>query len=274
METILVATDFSPAANNATDYAAHLARFFSARIVLVNAYPFPPANYEMGFSLPVVSAIKESAEERLEQVKRELCEKHKCDFDITWVAEMGAPFDVIEAVARDQNADLIVMGVVGEAGPIKQSFMGSTALKVARSLKLPSFIIPEHAQYKPVRRISLACDFDHTEDTNLPYVARYFSKIFDAELEIVNVEKPEEEISVEKAKSNFYLEKKLENVNHKTVFITGTSIDKELEQYFATHDTDLVMVQPKKHNVFYYLFHDSITSELAFHLQVPLLAVH
>ena len=36
--TVVVATDFSPAAGAAVDYAADLARHFEARLVLVHAY--------------------------------------------------------------------------------------------------------------------------------------------------------------------------------------------------------------------------------------------
>lgn len=274
METIVVPTDFSPVSNNAADYAAQLARFFSARLVLVNAYPFPPANYEMGFSLPVVSAIRESSEERLEQLKSELHARHGLEFGISWVAEMGAPYDVIDSVSRQENADLIVMGITGEAGALKEHMMGSTAIKVARNIRIPAFIIPGHVKYQPIHKISFACDLDKTEETNLVYVARYFSKIFDAELEIVNVERPEEEITVEKARTNFFVERKLEQVTHRTVFITGKKVGKELEDYFALHQTDVVMLSPKKHGAFYYLFHENVTRELAFHLQVPILAIH
>jgi nucleotide-binding universal stress UspA family protein len=274
MERIIVPTDFSPAANNALNYAAELAKYFSASLVLVNAYPFPPANYEMGFSLPVVTAIKESAEERLHQLRDELQKSHEWKFDIECVAEMGSPYDVIEAVARDQNADLLVMGIVGEAGKIKEHLIGSTAIRVARGFEIPVFIIPEKAHYHRIHKISFACDLDKTEETDLVYIAKYFSKIFDAELEIVNVEKPEEEVTVEKAKTSIFLEKKLEQVNHKTVYITGSSVGKELEDYFTLHQTDVVMLNPKKHNVFYYLFNQSITQELAFHVGLPILAIH
>ena len=38
MKTILLATDFSPSAHWAADYALELARRFAARLVLVHAY--------------------------------------------------------------------------------------------------------------------------------------------------------------------------------------------------------------------------------------------
>lgn len=274
METIIVATDFSAPAANAANYAAELAKYFSAKLVLVNAYPFPPANYEMGFSVPVISAIKDSAEERLENLRRELCEVHEWNFDIESVAEMGAPFDVIEAVAKDQNADLVVMGIVGDAGVLKESLMGSTALKICRGLAIPTFIIPEKAKYHRIHKISFACDLDKTEETDLVYVAKYFSKVFDSELEIVHVERPEEEMSVEKAKTSAYVETKLEDVKHKAVSVTGRNIGQELEEYFAWHQTDVVMLNPKKHDLFHNLFKHSVTKDLVFHMKIPLLAIH
>ena len=274
MERIIVPTDFSPAANNAANYAAELAKYFSASLVLVNAYPFPPANYEMGFSLPMVSALKDSADERLQLLKNELCKNHNWDFDIECVAEMGSPYDVIESVAREKNGDLIVMGIVGEAGIIKQHLIGSTAIKVAKGLSIPTFIIPEKAHYHRLHKISFACDLDKTETTELVYAVKYFSKVFDAELEIVNVEKPEEEVSLEKSKNSVFVEKKLESVNHRTVYITGKDVGHELEDYFDLHPTDAVMLNPRKHNVFYNLFHESVTKELVFHMHLPILAIH
>lgn len=42
MKTILVATDFSAAAHNASLYAVELARAFNARIILFNAFQQAP----------------------------------------------------------------------------------------------------------------------------------------------------------------------------------------------------------------------------------------
>jgi len=42
MKRILVPTDFSPAAENATAYAAQLARQIEASLVLLHVYQLPP----------------------------------------------------------------------------------------------------------------------------------------------------------------------------------------------------------------------------------------
>lgn len=249
METILVPTDFSPAAENAANYAAELAKFFDAKMTLINAYSMPPVNYEAGFAVELLSAVQEGSKKQLEDLKKQLLAKNPY-LNIECVSSMGFPVDVINGVVQSSGADLIVMGITGEAGKIKEHVIGSSAVKVARSSEVPTFIIPENVKYHRIRHISFACDMDKTEETVLVYIAKYFSKMFDADLEIVNVERPQDEVSAAKANTSVFIEKKLETINHKTVFVTESKVAKGLEEYFKGYPTDVIMVNPKKHNVF------------------------
>ncbi|MGZ3862195.1 MAG: universal stress protein [Bacteroidia bacterium] len=272
METILVATDFSPSADNAANYAAELAKFFDAKLVIVNAYSMPPVNYEAGFSVELLSAVQEGSKKQLEDLKKQLLVKSPY-LNIECVSSMGFPVDVINEAAGNSRADLIVMGIVGEAGKFKEHVIGSSAVRVARHSDVPTFIIPENVKYHRIHHISFACDMEKTEETALVYVAKYFSKMFDADLEIVNIERPQDELSHAKANTGVFIEKKLETINHRTVFVTENKVAKGLEDYFKVHPTDVIMVNPKKHNVFHNLFNESVTKELAFHVKHPILTV-
>lgn len=274
METILIPTDFSPAAKNATEYGIQLAKFFNARIVLLNAYPIPPTDYEIGFSAEMISALQKGSEEALDKLKKEITEQHQRDFSIECVAEMGFPYESITATAKKFNADLIVMGITGEAGVLKEHVIGSSAVKVARHSEIPTFIIPENIKYHRIRKIAFACDLEKTEESYLVYLAKYFTSVFDAELEVVNIEKPTEEMTAAKSKSSVFIEKKLENVKHKTVYSIDKDVAHGLEEYLKFHPCDLVIVNPKKHSVFHNLFNESITKQLAFHASTPVLAIH
>lgn len=273
METILVPTDFSAPANNATDYAVELAKFFDTRLVLINAYTIPPAGYEAGFSVEILNALQKGAMQQLESLKKQLLLKNP-DLTIELDTEMGVPYDVIKIATDKYKADLIVMGIVGNAGKIKEHIIGSTAVHVARKLEVPAFIIPENVKYHRIHHISFACDMQKIEKTMLVYMAKYFSQMFDADLEIVNVEKPKEETSYDKSNTSVFIEKKLETVQHKTVYITENNTGKALEEYFKNHPTDIIMLNPKKHNIFHNLFNESITKELAFHAGHPILTIH
>src|ERR1700751_2788397 len=104
MDTILVPTDFSPAADNAVEYAVELAKHFNARIILVHAFSFPVASYEAGVSLQTHSLLRETAEDNLEITRREIYMKYQFDYDVECVAEMGPPLDIIKIVSEREHA--------------------------------------------------------------------------------------------------------------------------------------------------------------------------
>ena len=275
METILVATDFSDSADNATDYAVELAKYFSAKLVLVNSYNIPYTTYEAGVSGDFINVLRQSSIDGLQRLKHNIeTNNPKYNFDITCFSDLGFADDMIIENAKKVCADLIVLGIAGESGTIKENIIGSTAIKVARNTTIPVFIIPEKAKYNLIKKISFACDLNKTEESDLIYISRYFGKIFDAELEVINVEQPNKEFSTEKSNTCTEIDKKLETIKHRNVFITDKHPGKALEEYFDEYGTDVIMVNPRKHNLFHNLFSHSISKELAFHSKVPLLCVH
>ena len=274
METILVPTDFSDTADNAVDYAVELAKFLDAGIILVNAFSIPYAMYEPHFQPDLSLIFQKSSEKNLADTKDRIHKIHGDEVRIECIAQAGAAYDVITALVKERDVDLIVMGIVGETGNLKERIMGKTSITVARKLEVPTFIIPKTVKYRPIQKITFACDLEGTEETDLVYVVRVFSRIFDAELEIVNVGSPMEKMSTEKAVTYLYIEDKLQNLKHNHYQVTGEDPAIELEKYFNSYPTDVIMLSPKKHNLFHYLFHRSVTSNLALHVNMPILAIH
>ncbi|PBQ33708.1 hypothetical protein CNR22_18620 [Sphingobacteriaceae bacterium] len=273
MKTILVGTDFSSPAKNAVYYAAELAKFFSAKLVLVNAVPMPLGGYDTGAPLEVMADLMENSKTLLKSLKQELIRKDY-SADIAVVSEIGNAFTVMKDVAASHSADMLVMGMVGEGGFLKQHLIGSFALRAARELTLPLFIVPETAEYRRIHHICFACDMDKIKESTVLYTAKYFATAFDAEIELVTVEKKDMALVSSKDEPYTFLEQRLENTKHKTVYIKDNNVARALDYYLKFHTTDLVMVNPKKHTFFETLFEESVTRKLAFSVQVPLLIVH
>lgn len=267
-------TDFSPAAENACKYAIELAKVFKARIVLIHAYSLPITGADSGFAMNLNLDLKSDAERKLFEVRDEIVKDTGNSLEIECITELGTVYDIVKSASIQFDADVVVMGIIGNAGKIKEHLIGSSSVTVARNIGLPTFIIPENVTFRPINKISYACDMNNVEEIDLLSSIKFFSKAFNAELEVLNVEKPEEEVSLEKAHTNLVIEEKLTYVKHKTVFITEKSPAKGLEDYFHSHPTDLIIVSPKKHNVFYWLFNESVTKELAFHCNTPILSIH
>ncbi|MGZ3862204.1 MAG: universal stress protein [Bacteroidia bacterium] len=274
METILMPTDFSPAAENACKYAVELAKYFKARVILVHAYTMPITGADSGFAMNLNLDLKNDAEKKLFGVRDGIMKNNLSSIDVECITELGSVYDVVKNAVDSYKPDLIVMGIVGKAGKIKEHLIGSSAITVARNINVPTFIIPEGVAFRPISKISFACDMNNMEEIALTPMVKFFSKEFNAELEVVNVERPEEEVTVEKARTNLSIEERLMYIKHRTVFISENSVARGLEDYFHTHPTDLIILSPKKHHVFYWLFNESVTKELAFHGNTPILTIH
>jgi len=273
METIIVGTDFSSPARNAVFYAVDLAKYFSAKLILVNAIPMPPGDYDTAAPLEVMAELQNNSEQLLKELKQEIIRKNY-DFGIECISEIGNPFYVIKNAANRYCADLAVMGIVGEGSFLKQRVIGSSALHMAREIAIPLFIIPEVAEYHRIRQICFACDMDRIEETTLMHTVKYFATVFDAEIELVTVRKNTGDIGQDKDETYAYVEKRLQNIRHKSVLIKDENVSQALEYYFKFHKTDLVMVNPKKHGFFQKLFSESVTKKLVFNLEVPMLIIH
>jgi nucleotide-binding universal stress UspA family protein len=71
--------------------------------------------------------------------------------------ETGDPFAVIIEQAREQNADLVVLGEPGKKG-LKELFVGTTAERVIRHSDRPVLIVKQKAS-DTYRRVLVAADF-------------------------------------------------------------------------------------------------------------------
>jgi nucleotide-binding universal stress UspA family protein len=273
MENILTAVDFSASSKNAAEYAASLAGYFGAKLTLYHTYHIPALGFEAGY-VPPITDMKEETEEEMKKWMVELSDKFK-GVEIDYLLEMGFAADTIENAARERQADLIVLGLTGQSNAIKEHILGSVATKVAETSRIPVLIVPEHVRYTKIKKLSYACDFDKDlESSSILMKVKYFASLFDAELQILNVMKPEEEISVEKAETDSFIEEKLQTTKHNTFFIYDNKVDKGVIEFIDHHKTDILITCPKTHGFFHHVFSESLTKRLAFHSPVPILTIH
>lgn len=272
MNTLLLATDFSKSADNAAEYAAQLARFLNARLIIVHAFSLPLGGYDVTAPLETISEMRANAIKKLELLRGQLT-SNNCDFGIDIRAELGFVFEVIKDAAGELKVGLIVMGMNGEADPVKKHLIGSNTLQAARNLACPVLIVSEEVRYKPVHTVSLAADMKDIKGKRLLYSARGIAGVFNAALEVVTVEKRKEKVWTRPGSYSF-VDRRLKDTQHRQVYLRDDDVALALEYYFKFHETDLVIVNPKKHSVFQKLFSESITKHLAFHSRVPLLVIH
>src|SRR3954466_4395451 len=139
MKHILVPTDFSDDARNASHYAAHLAEKFKANLTLLHAYMLPTPVSEV----PYVMINAEEMQRENEEIARVEAEKLGSAYNVkvNYVVRLGFPSDEIESVIEDMGADFVVMGMKGKG--TLEKIVGSTTTSTLKKIHNPLLIVPE-----------------------------------------------------------------------------------------------------------------------------------
>lgn len=142
IRTILVPTDFSEGAARASGWARALARAFGAKIVLLHVVDLGAAWMPVGGlgSMPApvppdfVDRFTKTAQAALEATAGDAAEVTRR------VLRNGHPRDVILEVAKEVQADVVVMGTHGRRG-FSHLFIGSVAEHVVRHAPMPVWTV-------------------------------------------------------------------------------------------------------------------------------------
>jgi nucleotide-binding universal stress UspA family protein len=146
IRTILVPTDFSEAAAEATARAFDLAAALGAKIHLLHAYGIPPVPDAMGMGggVDLLGPIEEAATRELTAVTERY--RQRPEFAAAQL-KLGDALELILDQAKRLPADLIVMGTHGRRG-FQHLVLGSVAEAVPRHAPCPVLVVPQ-AKVRP-----------------------------------------------------------------------------------------------------------------------------
>jgi universal stress protein A len=140
-KTILCCTDFSENSEPARRLAADYAKAFGAALVIVHvidAGSFPAYVDWVGDEIDLILArTTKAAETKLAALGKECSQTAK---DVKTKCLIGSPAEKIVNLAKDEGADLIVVGTHGHSG-VKHLVMGSIARSVLRTAHRPVLIV-------------------------------------------------------------------------------------------------------------------------------------
>jgi len=181
IEKILLPLDFSPTSMEALDYAVWLAKQFRAAIHLAHVYPPDEASAPGGGHLLFQSA------EAIERLNEELTGIHQKHLPIFRPENChirgGQPYQEIVRLAREIDADLIVLATRGHSG-LKHLLLGSTAERVVRSAPCPVLVTRKRKRKSKgspepfaIRTILVSTDFSQCSLAGTEYAAFLAKKL-------------------------------------------------------------------------------------------------
>jgi len=274
MKTIIIPTDFSPAASNALHYGVDMALAINADILLLHVYNIPVAIGDVPVALLSVDELKRTAENNIERVKKDLEHITSGKLKITTEARLGNVTDELGEVCRRVKPFAVVMGTTGSSG-VERTLFGSNTLMAIKHLTYPVICVPKGKKYgNGIQKIGLACDFREVLETVPVATIKDFVKEFHGQLFVLNVDYDGRQFRPDTPAQSALLQTALLELQPQYHFITRKDIEDGINEFAETHNLDLVIAIPKKHKLLEGLFKKSSTRQLVFESHVPVMCMH
>lgn len=272
MKTIIVPTDYSPAATNAVNYAADMALAIKADLLLVHIYQIPISVAEIPLALVSVEDMQKTEDERIALLKADVEHITSGKINISTEARLGSIIDELENISGKTEPFAIVMGTTGLSA-IERTLFGSTTLSVIKHLTWPVICVPKGKEYgEGIKKIGFACDLQDVEDTTPFEQISHFVKELNAELHILNVEQHEPKSDL--PEQTAILGTAISTMNPQFHFIDHKDIEEGINEFAEENNLDLVIAIPKKHKLLEKLFKPSSTKQLVFESHIPVMCIH
>lgn len=278
MKKIIIPTDFSENAYNALTYSLRLFAEVKCHFYLVHAYtpPIPePAN-----TMTSATTAKQLMDMSRKNAQRELdgvVERVKSSF-----ANPGHTFetfpvygflaDVIDQIAEEKEAELVIMGTKGASG-IKEIVLGSNTARVIGHSVYPLLVIPENAVYTPIKEVAFFTDYDYYFEKSELKPLTGLLRLTGASLHIAHITAKGNQPGKQKELVKEHLLDILKPEKPGFYLLTSQYVEKAIMLFMQSRGNDLLCLVTKKQSFLERLFKKQITREVSYHFKKPMLVL-
>ena len=273
MKKIIVPIDFSEHSEYALETAAVFAKKYDAEILalhmleLSNAIISSTDNAQQAESVFYIKLAEKKFTEFLDK-------DYLKDIKVTPIVKHFKVFSEVNEVAKEHDADIIIMGSQGASG-FKEALIGSNTEKVVRHSSIPVLVIKENPILTDFENVVFACDF--SEEAIKPFLnATKMFEGLEAKMHLVYVNLPDNRFrsssEMEKRVAEFLKAAdgnidKMKNV----AYISDYSIEKGILNYSNIVGADLVAVATHGRTGLAHFFEGSISEDIANHSTLPVM---
>jgi nucleotide-binding universal stress UspA family protein len=268
METILIATDFSPASQNATSYGTELAKFLDAKVVLLNVCEPVLVAPDSVIAMTQDEVIA-SSEDLLRKEVQKL--KDAGSVNVEFLVEEGLPSQTINTVANRVKAKWIIAGMKGGGEKTFRKIFGSTAVSLSRKPHAPLIVVPEDARFTPPATIALASDIGDNTDVRIIDPLEEFGIKCKSTMYVVRVIKKGMNEVFEMLLRPTRIKWHLKELHPSFEFLNDNDVAHAMNEFVKEHHVDMVAMIAHKHNFLERIFAKNNIKEMMFSTHVPLI---
>lgn len=273
MKKILVPVDFSEHSENALEVAANIAKNHDSELVVVHMMGLAQSVINRDESKEVFEAMyhmklaKQQFEEFLEKDFLEGIKVHT-------TVQNYKIFSELDGVAKEFEADLIVMGSHGASG-IREVFVGSNTEKVVRTSSVPVLVIKNRIMNFNIEQMVFACDF------SLEFIpafkkARELANKFNSKFQLLYVNTPDRfrrSSEMEARAFKFLVNAKDDAMDlyDSIKYYSDTTIEDGIFSFSNNYNADVIAIPTHGRRGLAHFFTGSVGEELVNHSDIPVI---
>ncbi|MEM9832059.1 MAG: universal stress protein [Bacteroidota bacterium] len=268
IKKILAPTDFSDRATRALKYAISLAQNTGAKLFILNAYPMTGMYLDIKASQ---EQIVNEVQEKFEEIERTHLNGKKMAYE--FIGSGSFPEEAIEEAIEEHGIDLVVMGNRGDSD--LEKLLGSTTTNLMRRTTCPILTVPENAVFAKIDSILLATDYQKVDRPDTFQGLMSLADAFHTRIDVLHVSESDGKLGNDKLTVGDSLERILRPFRHTYHFQRGEDVLEGLRAYLDRHhEVGILAMMPRDHTVWERLTRRSITKQVVFEADRPVLVFH
>ena len=279
MKTLLVPVDFTPASENAINFAAEWSmKYGYDRIILLKS--FYTSMYESvimsgefaNVDQDYLNKTRSDEKEHLNILCKKLDEKTGDAIKIqTAITELPLLRSIIHMVKSEQPA-MILLGI-DRINYANESLISGNVISIAKASPVRVLIVPEHYIYQHVQKALVPCNFSEIDTLNKLNRLRSSPQWQHVQLLVLNVDpkkrylNPDEKfVNAEKS-----LHEYLKNSNHQIFYVDDKNVINGILNFEKINEVQLMIALPGEYSFLYSLTHKNISESLYLNAKLPVM---
>ncbi len=276
MKTILYTTDYSENSASALKYAYNMSLQLGTRLVVGHVFVNPVILGMEGVNKPLPHMSMNFIKQHRLKLE-EFCELHLGE---SWASsnlqiqavENQSVIKGILSIADEWHAYLIVVGMKGGSG-LRELIMGSTTKQLIGKAPCPVFTIPADADYRPLKTIVYASDFEE-EDIYAIRKLVEIAEFYTSDIKVIHISTENEykgQMQLKWFKGLLGKKVQYEPMEFKLLF--SEDVFEALSDYLDEVGADIMVMLERADDAFLKKwFHRDLVKKMTTHTKVPLLS--
>ena len=277
MRQILIPTDFSTNALNATSFALQFFEKEPTSFHFLHIEGLIKMRNDLDLHSAGITILRQASKEAKTQMKewmKQIRIAHPNPLHQYTEAVVQASFieGIREFISKHQ-IELIIMGTKGASG-LKEKTIGSRTGAVITRVKCPILVIPEKAHFRTPLTLGFPTDF------NMLYKPRIMSTLLDitqlhgSSIKVLRVAQNQIPLDNFQKTNREQLKEQLNEVPHSFHAIENPRLEEALQLFVTSMRIDMVAMIAKNLNFFQRILFKPRVARISYHMHIPFLVLH